>query len=837
MTQNTQNMLMNQTVESVSVSAPPDVVAGADESETVVLTEFSDGTSASVGRSEMNQLLDYITPGEETLSAFLSRPVKIFTQQWDSTAFTAAEFNPWALFLANPVIKNKITNFSMFRATLHVRAMFDGTPLQAGSLQLSYMPTGTVAAGTKWNRPAAGWDVFRGSQLRNVEIYATGSSSGEIVCPFIFRKPFASIIAGASDIASLGTCRLQQLIPMDSSASGVVVAGTIQILAWMTDVDLRVATYVSAMNREPVAKKEVRPNFNISRPATIVAKAASMLSGLPYVGPAATMASMVATGVASIAAAFGYARPFDLRDKVAMLPRYAGAFALVDGVDSPEKLSCDPKQGVPVGPEWLNLPGEQDQMSIASIASRESLVALYSSLWTTATPPGTQILGLIVHPFGGLNGTPATDRRLSPVAYAAAPFKYWTGSIRWRIKAICPGMTRGRLLIFHYPHNDLGYQTMSYSDALNTCQNCILDLESSTDVEFVVRPSMTRPWLYVGNMNSSDYQPSEDFVRANGRIVVVVMNALSAPLASKCGLQFYVRGGEDFQVAVPQLSSVAAWTWKNAMMPSSTRANASEVPPTGPGGANAPNAECELTKRSVREVPAAPYFGERVESLRSMVKRFTHYAYWRPTMDPTDLNTTQIALTITDDFYGNQPMSTAGSYSWTWLTYATMPFMAVRGGVRYRAVLGEVPGAAASLKDAATGWERGDYAANAPSGRYATSVVGTSQAGNIRAALLGSGNGLSYTPQNRQPVAEAEFPYYSNDLYSFAGSSASPTPHPDGVKFWAVAGIGASAEITPFDVEVFQAAADDFSCNEWMGCGTVDITGTAPFLLYAFANV
>lgn len=220
-----------------------------------------------------------------------------------------------------------------------------------------------------------------------------------------------------------------------------------------------------------------------------------------------------------------------------------------------------------------------------------------------------------------------------------------------------------------------------------------------------------------------------------------------------------------------------------------------------------------------------------------MVKRFTHYVYWRPTMSATPVNTTQMAFTITDDFYGNQPMTTTGSYSWTWLTYATMPFLAVRGGMRYRAVLGEVPGTTTSLKDASTGWERSDYAANAPSGRYATSVVGTSQASNIRAALLGSGNGLSYTPQNRQPVAEAEFPYYSSDLYSFAGSSGSLTPHPDGVKFWAVAGIGASATITPFDIEVFQAAADDFSCNEWIGCGTVDVTGTAPSLTNGFSAV
>lgn len=840
MTTNSNNTNNNNAINgegAASGVAPAQVTAhsgGAGDSTTVAL--FDDNTSQVVGVASPPGPMDYIRQGDESLAQYFRRPVVLNTYTWDSTAFASAEFNPWSVFLSNAYVKKKLDNYALFRGTLHVRALFDGTPLQAGALQMSYMPCRVLpAVEPKSNRPLTGWDIYRGSQLRNVEIYGNGTSSGELVCPFLFYKPFASIVSTASDMDHLGRLRIQQLIGLYSSAEAAVVSGTLQIVAWMEDIELRVATYLNTMQKSPVSSAELSAGFSISRPATIVAKAAGLLSGLPIIGPFATTASMVASGVASIASAFGFSRPAAVGDSTTMIPRYTGRMAITSGIDACEKLSTDPKQGVSIGPGWIGLPPGPDPLAIQSIATRESLM-FTSTSWSTTTAVGTSLFAAPVHPFVGLASTALTACRLTPMAFAAAPFKYWGGSIHLRIKAIVPGMSRGRLLIYHYPHNDANYESMSYTDVLSTCQNCILDLESSTDVEFVIRPAQSTPWLEVGLASDLTTWTGDAIERANGRIVVRVMNKLSAPLASYCGLLFYVRAGSDFQVATPALSQVQGWKFVNTMMKGSD----TSVPTTGPGGANAPAELCDLSKRGEAELPVEPYFGERIQSLRSMAKRFSFYTYTRPQFTAaTPASTTQIAFNVWGDFYGYIPRSLTGSIIWAWPQYVMMPFLATRGGMRWRAQLAQVAGATSATAGARFGFVRsGTDGATAPGGSYETAIVTYSLLGYMRALQVPTGDGACATPQERQPFAEAEFPYQSPLLYSYPGSlSMTYDRHPDVMQLWCVAGQSANVTKTDVAFDVYTAAADDFTCDEWIGCGTIDVSGTAPALTGFFLSV
>lgn len=817
----------------VAAVAPPSVAAvDAPPSQPVVM-EFSDSTGVTVGGSMLPTELDYVDDPGESLDKWLSRPVLVVTRTWASTAFAAGQYDPWTTILSNPVIKNKISNYSMIRATLHIRATFDGTPLQAGALQMAYTPSQVNQSGEPYPCVPQAYSIYRGSQFRNVEIYGSGSSSGEIVAPFFFPNPFASIVAGNTDVVNLGRIRLQQIVPLTSSSNAAVVAGTVQIFAWLTDVQLRVSTFLNAMHRAPHAAAEAKPNFNISRPATVISKAASMLSGLPIVGPYATAASIVAGKIATAAAAFGFSRPFDLTDKHVMIPRYVGGFALTEGVDSPEKLSTDPKQGISMGTAWAGLPGEPDPMSIASIVSREAMVYVDVGSWTTSTAVGTLLYSNRVYPHE-FNRTLGTDTyEVTPLSYATAPFKYWTGSIRLRIKAIAAGMSRGRLLIWHYPHNDTGYTTATVATIINTCQCCMLDLEGSTDVEFDIKPSMTRPWLSLNALGNTGAEFNGN-PTSNGYILVTVANALSAPLASSVGLIYYVRGGPDYQVAVPALSNVQHLVYNNQMDRGGGGAVDSSVPASGPGGSNAPNTTCALSGRG-GEIPVEPFFGERIESFRSLAKRFCLYALRTPVLSANSpASTNMSALMIVDDFYGwpNTVATAAGAFPWTWVTYSSLPFLATRGGMRYRAYMNALPGAPAStMTGARFGFERCAYNLASGVGHVAP---GTSFRRNLWCALLGSGDGQTFTPAERQPVTEAEFPYYSPRLFTVPGSKSVDAlwHHPDGIAMWATYGYPAASTAPVVNFDVYHAAADDFSCMEWIGVGSI-YTGNGPPLFTA----
>jgi hypothetical protein len=80
------------------------------------------------------------------LENFFSRPIKIFSSQWDVGATYFEQFNPWSLYLNNPRVSNRIANFKLLRGKLKLKFVINGSGFQYGRLIASYLPLATADA-------------------------------------------------------------------------------------------------------------------------------------------------------------------------------------------------------------------------------------------------------------------------------------------------------------------------------------------------------------------------------------------------------------------------------------------------------------------------------------------------------------------------------------------------------------------------------------------------------------------------------------------------------------------------------------------------------------------
>jgi len=74
------------------------------------------------------------------LQNFFSRPIKIAESQWGTGTSLFNSFNPWTLYFENPRVANRIANFQLLRAKLHIKIVVNGNGFQYGRAIASYLP-------------------------------------------------------------------------------------------------------------------------------------------------------------------------------------------------------------------------------------------------------------------------------------------------------------------------------------------------------------------------------------------------------------------------------------------------------------------------------------------------------------------------------------------------------------------------------------------------------------------------------------------------------------------------------------------------------------------------
>jgi hypothetical protein len=179
-----------------------------------------------------------------------------------------------------------------------------------------------------------------------------------------------------------------------------------------------------------------------------MAKVAGALSIIPQIKPFAMATSTVLNGVASAARVLGYSRPPVTRNPEPYRPTPISSLALTTVPDTAQKLTVDDKQELTIDPAIAGI-GTYDPLCIRNIAGRESFLTKFS--WNVGTAPETLLWNARVDPVMWAESG-STAYHFTPCAIAALPFKYWTGTMKFRFQVVCSTFHKGRLKVVYDPN-------------------------------------------------------------------------------------------------------------------------------------------------------------------------------------------------------------------------------------------------------------------------------------------------------------------------------------------------------------------------------------------------
>lgn len=548
---------MEDMLDLTLIQLQGDVVESSQEMSNTTQQEVTEFVSEVEEKTQDLSLppsyLMSLTDEQSSLVGFLSRPFEIHTQVWaEGTSLipTFSTFQPWYLYLNRSTIKNKLEHYYLLRANLHLKVIVNASPFYYGAGMLSYAPLsnmeGAVVGGTGSTAYNVGY-----SQRPHVDIYPQSNQGGEMILPFFWPEEWIDI-TNATHTRNMGRCRFSSFGDL-LNANGVTGDSiTIQVYAWLENVQLSGPTGKAAMQGSTTADEYAyKP---ISRPASAIARATGILSDLPVVGSFFTATSYAAEKVSKVASLFGFTNVPVIDDVHAFKNQPMPQMATTEiGVPS-EKLTLDPKNELTLDPRVVGVNCE-DELLISNFCSRESFI--FDTTWTIADSPATQLFAMEVCPMTRriISGTNESFVHVSPMGHAASLFQYWRGDIKVRLKIICSQYHRGRLIMTWDPS---GQNPTSSSDRF---YNKVIDISENSDIEVTIPfiqntaylPLESLDFAREGWQNSGPLPASTSNAGANGVLGLFVSNNLTAPSSiAPVTILVYISAGTNFELAAPR---------------------------------------------------------------------------------------------------------------------------------------------------------------------------------------------------------------------------------------------------------------------------------------------
>jgi hypothetical protein len=483
------------------------------------------------------------TRGDD-LASFFHRPLKIFEYEWGTNTAVNQVFDPWSSFMNNPRVSNRMTNYNLLRTRLHLRFLINGNSFHYGRTMALYHPQHTRDNFTNLGNLAS---LVQGSQMPHIFLDPTTSTGGDIRVPFFCETNNLTI--PSSTWSNLGRVHLISLNDLQH-ANGAVDKATISVFAWLEDVELNMLTSLD-MPLDPQSGKEVdeaNAKGAISGPATTIAKIAANLSEAPIIGPFAMATAQAATATAGVAKLFGYSRPPVTKDPEPYKPTAISALATTTVPDGTQKLTLDDKQELTIDPTISGI-GPGDPMNICQIAKRESYLTTFS--WDIGQPPEALLWNGRVNPT--LWRTDGTGIYLPACAMAAMPFKYWTGSMKFRFQIVCSSFHKGRIKVVYDPN-------FVSSNEYNTNYIEIIDIAEKQDFTIEVGNGQARSLLTSLTPGSDPISLAYNTIplglnsKGNGVLSMYVVNELTTPDTTAprdIEVNVFISMGDDFEVFVP----------------------------------------------------------------------------------------------------------------------------------------------------------------------------------------------------------------------------------------------------------------------------------------------
>lgn len=572
------------------------------------------------------------------MSTILSRQFIVKSLTWsasDSDYATVPLYEskmPYDLFFEPSLFfPKKLATFSYFRAGIKFALRINGTRFHYGRLLAAWRPCRDYVPDEDFDISG----VEQASTYPHIVISASTTETHELQVPFALPasalnlQRYSKAQMGSLDIWVLNGLRLVDGTtpgPLDVTlyasfvdpevwgASNTVLSSTPPGLA--PDIEPQARRLGTQYTAEQVKKSSQGVVGGI---AEAVKNVSGSLISVPIIGGVAAAVNVISGAVQAVADFFGFNKPTTIE---AAQPRRLVLTADLpsgSGLDNSVKLAIEPGNKVSTDPDLVL--SEARDMSLTALAMIPSL--LYRIDWSPTQAAGAFLCDIPVDPktvmYCSLSTTPsvlAIERGyVNPTlcATVALPFKWWQGSMKYKIQITASMFHTGRLRIEYIPASAYATPTADYD--FNAIARMI-DLNGDTEVYFTVPFQHDRVWSdgLIG------------FLRFRVGNPLVVPNGANAPIV----VNVWAAAGEDMTFAEP-----IARYFVNG--PEYTLGNVVPVVPPPPPEDIEPQS---MTRSEFRDVtfegfhPSSKYvvdtgicMGEQITSVRTMLHRYMLVMY------------------------------------------------------------------------------------------------------------------------------------------------------------------------------------------------------------------
>lgn len=672
------------------------------------------------------------------LSDALKRPVIIDNFTWNMNGNVLGKIDLMKKWIAaSEVIQNRIKFYRYLSGTFCVKVTINGSPFMYGKAVMCAQHWPEVSG---VGFPPYFWDLelVQMTSLPYVSITPTDSTAGCLELPLLHPN-------GAVDLTQVSTpiqLVLRSMTPL-SAVKDTIDPCVITVWAWMKDYTLSVPTNFSYDPLWEQSGDEYSKPL-VSTAATTLASYLGQLKNWPYIGRYARASEIAVSAGGQIAQLFGFSKPSTLKSIEYMQNKPLGNLSNFNGEDTCTKLALDCKQEVTVDPQVTGY-GGPDDMVILDIAKREAYLTKFvwrssylrgKTLWRSVVNPGLCFRADTTVP--GITN-PVTYLDPTPLAHVSFPFQYWRGTLKFRFEIIASPFHKGKLRFVYEPVSALE-SSGSWAFDETKLTSRVVDLATEREFTMHVGWGNNANYLQVGSpMDQQGVTPDAMYTsldlatlsfqpkKHNGCIGVCVVNPLTCSEANDVEIMVYVSAGDDFELQVPSIGLIGRLNTFSPLaidplpnpdpfsrdifrtLPNEKLTPTPEVSQEQsgemlvPGVGDVPNVDV-AADYVLKDSSSAPvlvdklahiHFGERVVSIRQLLKRYCNHTVLVP---PTMSNTLCNARWRMNDFPcypGSENPGLYGTLSGAWnyaspanfLNYFTPAFLMRRGSIRSKYVL------------------------------------------------------------------------------------------------------------------------------------------------------
>lgn len=800
---------------------------------------------------------DSMSP-DASISDWLSRKVRVATFNVSVGGSLRQEFNPWLLYLGNTNVIKKIDNFNLLKANMVLTFTINGTPFHSGLYLASYAYLNERNEGP--NRLDFNY-LINHSQRPHLYLNPSTCKGGCLCVPFFHPQNYLRSNSNIVPANSMLRVNLDSVTPLRQLNAGTDDI-TITVFAHLEDVVLSgPTTQLSAQAGSCVTNfaifelqsqgSEYKTSGVVSGPASAVAAIAGRLTELPCIGPFALATSIGATAVGGIARLFGYSKPPQISDVTRVRNTPSTNLALCEGTDMSQKLTVTAKQEISIDPRTVGMPVE-DNLSLDYFTKRESIYASFT--WDPTRVVGAYLFASAIHPMLEATDTTATPPQViydpTSLSFVSRMFSEWSGSIKIRFQIIASQYHRGRMVVFYDPIGLAG--SVAASPPYNQIFNTIIDLAEGRDFTLTFNWQREVPYCAIKNNTDStedfttvdpiSFVPSQDY--ANGAFYVSVVNELTTPDAvTPVEVLLSISAGDDFELVNPSGTNMELGAFDLGAQSGEclTTFSLFDLQPQSavevlPDEENAPEEETnEITVTSDatvhRDEKALMFYGERVTSLRQLLKRSCYYRTITSYSSSSDVRSVlwrlrAMPLAPGYDPNGQDTVTGGVQYNlvnYTYITYLRRAFAGWRGSIRWKFFPASNLGKVSVQR--ATGSQRdllASYVAAVASQTWSTFITNTQLVRNELRYFTQTGGGEVVTQPRTMDSLEVEIPYavplkFSRTTldYMGAGDNGIDSACPGGDSFLLLGRSvrGDSAVI----MDAYVSAGEDFMFTGFIG--------------------